>query len=102
MRKDDQTSTEVRGAEKALRSAVATLRSLVERARADSSLEVYVQIDMRALARIEQRLNAGVRKSELREMALWIGQIAMHWEIRHRGTSKNLRPILDLRLQYAT
>lgn len=102
VRKDEQASLELRSADKALRNAVATLRSLIDRAREDSSLEVYVQIDTRALARIEQRLDGGLRKSELREVALWIGQIAMHWEIRQRGTSKNLRPILDLRVQYAT
>lgn len=101
MRRDDQASIEIRIAEKTLRNAVATLRSLIERARADTSLEVYVLIDMRALARIEERLGAGLRKSDLRELALWIGQIAMHWEIRYRGASKTLRPILDLRLQYA-
>jgi hypothetical protein len=101
MRKDEQTSTELRGADKPLRDAIATLRSLIERARADSSLDVYAQIDARALDRIEKRLNAILRKAEVRELALWIGQIAMHWEIRYRGASKILRPILDLRLQYA-
>lgn len=101
MRQDEQTLADLRGAEKSLRGAVTTLRSLIERARADSSLDVYVQIDARALARIEERLNAGLRKAEVRELALWIGQIAMHWEIRYRGASKTLRPILDLRLQYA-
>jgi hypothetical protein len=101
MRKDDRSPSEIRSAEMALRKAVDTLRSLIDRARADSNLDVYVQIDSRALARIEERIEAGLRKSELRDIALWIGQIAMHWEIRYRGASKSLRPILDLRQQYA-
>ena len=101
MQKKDDTQLELRSAEKALGNAVRTLKSLVERARADSSLEVYVQIDERALAIIEARLQAGLKKTDLRELALWVGQIAMHWEIRNRGASKVLRPILDLRMQYA-
>jgi len=99
--KAQQLSIEISTAEKAIRNAVATLRSLLGRAREDTNIEVYVQIDTRALDMIQARLDSDLRKADIRELVLWVGQIAMHWEIRYRGASKILRPILDLRAQYA-
>ncbi|HEX6978245.1 MAG TPA: hypothetical protein VF342_03005 [Alphaproteobacteria bacterium] len=80
--------------------AVELLEPLLKRASNDAQLKTYAEIDLRALATIRTRLET-CGPERLRELILWLVQIAMHWQIRMRDGERVIRQIIDLKRRLA-